>query len=71
MKKLLTVLVALALMLAFAGCGGGDKKPAEKKQAAAPEKVTIGIQTLVTPELLMREKGVYEKYLGCKFRRRR
>ena len=66
MKKLLVTLIALTMLFTFAGCGGGDKKPAEKKQAAAPEKVTIGIQTLVTPELLMREKGVYEKYLGCK-----
>ena len=65
MKKLMTVLVVLAMLFALAGCGG-EKKPVEKKQAAAPEVVNIGIQTLVTPELLMREKGVYEKYLGCK-----
>ena len=65
MKKLMTVLAVLAMLFALAGCGG-EKKPAEKKQAAAPDVVNIGIQTLVTPELLMREKGVYEKYLGCK-----
>ena len=65
MKKLFTSLVVLIMLVALAGCGG-EKKPAEKKQAAAPDVVNIGIQTLVTPELLMREKGVYEKYLGCK-----
>ena len=65
MKKLFTSLVVLIMLVALAGCGG-EKKPAEKKQTAAPDVVNIGIQTLVTPELLMREKGVYEKYLGCK-----
>lgn len=65
MKKLITALLILAMVMVFAGCGGG-KKAEEKKKAAAPEVVNIGIQTLVTPELLMREKGVYEKYLGCK-----
>ena len=65
MKKLFTSLVVLIVLVTLSGCGGG-KKPAEKKQAAVPDVVNIGIQTLVTPELLMREKGVYEKYLGCK-----
>ena len=65
MKKLITALLILAMVMVFAGCGGG-KKAEEKKKAAVPEVVNIGIQTLVTPELLMREKGVYEKYLGCK-----
>lgn len=65
MKKLMMALIALIMLFALVGCGG-EKKPVEKKQAAAPEVVNIGIQTLVTPELLMREKGVYEKYLGCK-----
>ncbi len=63
MKKLITVLFVFTMLLIMAGCG---QKSEQKKTAAAPDVVNIGIQTLVTPELLMREKGVYEKYLGCK-----
>ena len=65
MKKFLAALVLLTILFAVVGCGGEDKKPAPKNRQR-PEVVNIGIQTLVTPELLMREKGVYEKYLGCK-----
>ena len=31
-----------------------------------PEEVNIGVQTLVTPELIARYEGIYEEYLGCK-----
>ncbi len=31
-----------------------------------PGEVNIGVQTLVTPELIARYEGIYEEYLGCK-----
>lgn len=63
----LTVSLCFSLLI---GCGNSaDPKASNTKEAGnadVPETVNIGVQTLVTPELIARYEGIYEKYLGCK-----
>ena len=47
-----------------AGCSGGGKTV--QREDDLPEVVNIGVQTLVTPELIARQEEIYEEYLGCK-----
>lgn len=51
-----------------AAASGNSSGNAEAAPAASdlPEQVNIGVQTLVTPELIARYKNIYEDYLGCK-----
>lgn len=63
-KILVTVMVVAAISGAIAGCGNSKKKATVKKDV--PEIVNIGVQTLITPELISRYEKVYEKYLGTK-----
>lgn len=73
-KKLLSIILVGVLALSLlAGCGGsseGEKKEEggteTETEASVPEEVNIGVQTLVTPELIARYEGIYEEYLGCK-----
>ena len=49
----------------------GQNSPAPAAQQDAektdrPEVVNIGVQTLVTPELIARKQDIYEEYLGCR-----
>ncbi len=50
------------VVLCFWGCSSESKMNSNSK----PEVVNIGVQTLVTPELIARYEGIYEEYLGCK-----
>lgn len=70
-KKLLSiVLVGVLALSLLAGCGGksgsGEEKEEKSESAEVPEVVNIGVQTLVTPELIARYEGIYEEYLGTK-----
>lgn len=60
MKKLLLVLMSLCLALFVAGCGGGDKKPADKP---AGDKVVVGfsVSTLNNPFFVTLNDGVEAK----------
>lgn len=55
-RKLIITFACITTVMT--GCGNKEIKE------EMPEHVNIGVQTLVTPELLLREDGVYEKYLG-------
>ncbi len=70
LKKLTSMFLVGALSLCLlAGCGGSSSGGGEAKDeggAAVPEVVNIGVQTLVTPELIARYEGIYEEYMGCK-----
>lgn len=57
--NLLSVCLACLLLLGLV--------PAFAEEApAVPSVVNIGVQTLVTPELIARYQGIYEEYLGTK-----
>lgn len=57
-KKFLIMMVVMVMMSGFSCiCYAEEEKP---------DAVNIGVQTLVTPELIARYEGVYEEYLGCK-----
>lgn len=63
--KQITVVVLAFCMLTLAGCGKaktGEKKDNKK----LPDVVNIGVQTLITPELITRYENSYEKYIGTK-----
>ena len=95
-KKITSVLIAAAMAVSLAACGGsgaastGSTAPAAESKAESaaagaatssaaateskaaekstdlPKEVNIGVQTLVTPELIARYEKIYEEYLGCK-----
>ena len=46
--------------------GSGEEKTVLSNNGDVPEVVNIGVQTLVTPELIARYEGIYEEYLGTK-----
>lgn len=52
--------LVLILQMLLISCGYSEKE----EQDGKPETVNIGIQTLVTPELIARYEKVYEEYLG-------
>lgn len=60
MKKTIWGLTTMVccISLSLIGCGTRNQKE------EIPDVVNIGVQTLVTPELLLREEGVYEEFLG-------
>lgn len=64
--------VVVAFVAVFCGCSKKSSNPSVASQvessvkASTPSVVNIGVQTLVTPELLARYEGIYEEYLGCK-----
>jgi taurine transport system substrate-binding protein len=63
------LLVAMLAMSLLAACGSSteSEEPEEETttEASVPEVVNIGVQTLVTPELIARYEGIYEEYMGC------
>ena len=64
-KSLLSLIMISVLILAvLTGCGSSTND-AESSSEAVPDVVNIGVQTLVTPELIARYEGIYEEYLGC------
>lgn len=76
-KKLIGVALTVALLGAVAGCGGSEKTTTSESPASTsasesdsknnedvPEVVNIGVQTLITPELVARYDKIYEEYLG-------
>ena len=70
-KRIIALFLTVALCFAvLIGCGNSTDSKASKPEAAGtsevPEAVNIGVQTLVTPELIARYEGIYEDYLGCK-----
>ncbi len=68
-RKLTVFAAALCLgALTLTACGSQPAAPAAQggDTGAKPEVVNIGVQTLVTPELIARAEGIYEEYMGCK-----
>ena len=79
-RKLLGIGVAVCMMAAFMISCGSSNSNSQKSEvntsvssngndtvsSELPEVVNIGVQTLVTPELIARYQGVYEEYMGCK-----
>ncbi len=64
-KKIISGLLVAALLGALAGCGTETGKTTGENKTA-PDVVNIGVQTLVTPELVARSEKIYEEYLGTK-----
>lgn len=65
LKKILAAAMVVTMFTGiFTGCGKAKKNSLEKKNI--PETVNIGVQTLITPELISRYEKVYDKYLGTK-----
>ena len=76
-KKIMAVIMCLALVLSMAACGKKDngetnaanetkKEETAEATGEVPDVVTIGVQTLITPELIARQEAIYEEYLGTK-----
>lgn len=67
--KRLTAIIAI-IVLAFALLSGCKKteKPAGGSETGTklPESVRIGVQDLVTPEVIARYEKIFEQYMGCK-----
>lgn len=61
MKKLIALLMACIMAVAFAGCGG-DKAPAGKSDAKAPVKVSLGMLRLTSsaPLFIAMDKGYFK-----------
>ncbi len=62
MKKHLIRTLSICLAICLMAC----IIPAYADNASVPKVVNIGVQTLVTPELIARYEGIYEEYLGTK-----
>lgn len=58
------ILAATFVVGGLTGCKNSSAKSTEGE--TVPEVVNIGVQTLITPELVSRYEDVYEKYLGTK-----
>lgn len=76
-KFILSSLLAVLIIGTYAGCQNADssKNGANKKgtgsvsqngNSSVPKVVNIGVQTLVTPELITRYEKKYEEFLGTK-----
>ncbi len=67
MKKIGRLLVALLCLLLLVSCGSnGNPDQPTQNDSNLPDVVNIGVQTLVTPELIVRYENKYEEYLGTK-----
>ena len=73
LKKLLNIVLAVAVIGSLTACQSGENASEQTKgneqqqqENSVPEVVNIGVQTLITPELIARYKNIYEKYLGTK-----
>ncbi|MCR4892434.1 MAG: ABC transporter substrate-binding protein [Lachnospiraceae bacterium] len=80
-RKFAAIFLSL-LVMGLTACGGAtapagsaesqdkaatsESKGGEATSSEVPDVVTIGVQTLITPELLVRTENLYEKYLGTK-----
>ncbi|MCH3972225.1 MAG: ABC transporter substrate-binding protein [Oscillospiraceae bacterium] len=62
-KRLTAFLLTAAVALGATGCGTVS---GSSKGGASASIVNIGVQTLITPELVTRYEKLYEKYLGMK-----
>lgn len=79
-KILFAVIMCLTLIFSMVACGskpaensggnsgGSENNSGESAETTAelPDVVTIGVQTLITPELIARQEAIYEEYLGTK-----
>ena len=79
-RTLAVMLMTLLTLGLLSGCGSSSSDSADESasadssdtaeasedttDAAVPDKVTIGVQTLITPELIARYEEIYEEYLG-------
>jgi len=61
MKKFLTVLMAVAMILALAGCGSSDAAPSEE---AAAEPIKVGVANIMTGESLVAIQNYYDNEVG-------
>lgn len=75
LKKAGSMVLAVIAAGSLAACGNtGDSgqgtnaqtKAETQQQGGVPEVVNIGVQTLITPELVARYENIYEQYLGTK-----
>lgn len=65
MRKL--ILILSMLMLVIVGMAGCKKKNTEDNTmefSQSPDKIILGLQKLITPELIVRYEKKYEEYLG-------
>lgn len=58
-QKIVSLILAILMLTTVFGFASAEGN-------AVPDVVNIGVQTLVTPELIARYQGLYEEYLGCK-----
>lgn len=68
MKKLFNLVLIVLCVMMLASCAGKNDQKDEPQDSAdaLPDVVNIGVQTLVTPELIVRYENLYEEYLGTK-----
>ena len=73
LKRVLSIALAVVMAGSLAACGNSQnteesqqKKSVQQNGQNVPEVVNIGVQTLITPELVARYEKIYEKYLGTK-----
>lgn len=64
MKKIIAFLLIAVTMVA--GCGKNHVENHSVNVFEKPEKITLGLQKLITPELIVRYEKKYEEYLGTK-----
>ena len=60
----LTAVLAILVLMMTAALGGMERNAIAEEEK--PDAVNIGVQNLVTPELIVRYEQKYEEYLGCK-----
>ncbi len=74
-KRIVGIVLMIAIIGSLAACGNTDSDKSASKVSTdgqakenkdVPEVVNIGVQTLITPELVARYEKIYEKYLGTK-----
>lgn len=65
MKKLsLLLFIFIFLTIGVTGCKKNSTDNHSGEVPESPEKITLGLQKLITPELIVRFENKYEEYLG-------
>lgn len=71
LKRVLSIGLAVVMLGGLAACGNTSEQKensqsGKNSKSDVPEVVNIGVQTLITPELVARYEKIYEQYLGTK-----
>lgn len=64
LRKIVSFVLSMALFASLTACGAAKESVSDKKNV--PDVVNIGVQTLITPELVARADQVFEENMGTK-----